>query len=193
MKAKTGILIVILYLLAAVYALQAQQPPAPPLIPQRSAAADSPAESASQPAYYYRLEFVIREMDREKPVDTRNYILLAQSGVSAKLTAGSEVPYAAGSFSTANSGTTKNIQYRSVGISIYCTVKEGNDGPQLEFGLNISDALPPEKDSDTPSFRNVTINSRALLALGKPTTVSVVEDPGSRHRFQVDVTATKLK
>jgi hypothetical protein len=31
------------------------------------------------------------------------------------------------------------------------------------------------------------------LTPGKPTTVSIVEDPASRHRFQVDVTATKLK
>jgi hypothetical protein len=193
MKAKSGILIVILFLLTAVYSLHAQQTPAPSPVPARSASIGPFAEPASQPAIYYRLDFVIREMDREKLVDTRNYSLWVQSGAPESMNAGSEVPYSAGTFSTLSAGSTKNIAYRSVGVSIECMVKEGTDSPQLDLKLNISDALPPEKYSDTPAFRKVTLNSKALLTLGKPTTVSIVEDPGSRHRYQVDVTATRLK
>jgi hypothetical protein len=81
----------------------------------------------------------------------------------------------------------------NVGVSINCSVKDAGDNPKLDLKLEISDALPPAKDSDAITFRKVSINSRASLSLGKPTTVSITEDPGSRHRFQVDVTATKLK
>jgi hypothetical protein len=109
------------------------------------------------------------------------------------MAAGSEVPYPSGSYAPSGSAPVKNIAYRSVGVSIDCSVKEGDDGPRLDLAMEISDALPPEKDSGTIAFRRVSINSRALLTLGKPTTVSITEDPGSRHRFQVDVTATKLK
>jgi hypothetical protein len=194
MTGKKSMLMVILFVLTTVYAVQAQQPPASreEALRRLGVQGPPPDELASQPEIFYRLDFVIREMDGEKPVDTRNYSLWVQSGVSENMTAGSEVPYPAGSFSTTGSATTKNIQYRSIGVSIDCMVKEGKDSPQLDLKLNISDALPPEKDSDTPAFRNITLDSKALLTLGKPTTVSVVEDPGSRHRYQVEVTATKL-
>jgi hypothetical protein len=62
----------------------------------------------------------------------------------------------------------------------------------MDLLLEISDAIPPQR-SDAPAFRKVQLKSRALLPAGKPATVAVIEDPGSRHRFQVDVTATKLK
>jgi hypothetical protein len=193
MNTRKCTLFVILFLLAAAQAIQAQQAPVPSPFPPRSASTSSIDESPSRPAVFYRLDFVIREMDKEKLVDTRNYSLWVQSGVSESMNAGSEVPYSSGSYSTTGSGTTKSISYRSVGVSIACTVKEGEGNPQLDLMLNISDALPPEKDSDTPAFRKVSVNSKAMLSLGKSTTVSIVEDPGSRHRFQVDVTAIKLK
>jgi hypothetical protein len=193
MTGKKGTLLVILFVLTAAYAIQAQQPPATREETLRRFGIQSPsAEPDSQSAIYYRLDFVIREMDGDRLVDTRNYSLWVQSGAPESMTAGSEVPYPSGSYSTSG-GTTKNISYRNVGVSIECTVKEGNGSPQLDLKLNISDALPPEKDSDTPAFRRVSINSKALLTLGKSTTVGIVEDPGSRHRFKVEVTASKLK
>jgi hypothetical protein len=171
-------LIVILFLFAAPARIPAQQPPIPisPI---------SPPETS--PATYYRLDFAIREMNGEKLVDTRNYSLWVQSGIRQNVVAGSEVPYPSGS------GTTKSISYRSVGVSIFCIVKDVADNPKLDLTLEISDAIPPAKDSDAIAFRKVSINSTASLSLGKPTTVSITEDPSSRHRFQVDVTATKLK
>jgi hypothetical protein len=145
------------------------------------------------PAIYYRLEFTIRELDREKLVDTRNYMLFVQSGVAENIIAGSEVPYPSAVYSTAGPGSSKSISYRKVGVSIWGTMKETDDSPRLDLKLEESDSLPPQKDSDAPAFRNIVLNCRALLPLGKTTTVGVVEDPGSRRRFQVDVTATKLK
>src|SRR5271157_1838759 len=117
----------------------------------------------------------------------------ASAGVGESITAGSEVPYPSQVFSSTGSGPLKNINYRNVGVSIYASMKESDDSPRLDLKLEVSDAVPPEKGSDSPAFRKVVLNCRALLPLGKPTTVGVIEDAGSRHKFQVDVTATKLK
>ena len=68
----------------------------------------------------------------------------------------------------------------------------GDDGPKLTLKLNISDMLPPESGEEAPILRKITLDSNALLPLSKQTTVGIVEDTGSKHRFQVDVTATKL-
>jgi len=193
MKAKSGILVVILFLFTEAHALQAQQPAAKTPFPQRSVSSSPFGESSSQPEIYYRLDFAIRETDGEKLVDKRNYSLWVQSGVDENMSAGSEVPYPSSSYQTSGAAPAKSINYRSVGVSILCHIKEGDDGPIIDMRINISDALPPEKGSDAPAFRNVTLNSRTVLSLGKPTTVGIVEDPGSRHRYQVDVTATKLK
>jgi hypothetical protein len=58
---------------------------------------------------------------------------------------------------------------------------------------SITDMMPPEKAGDPPIFRNISMESMALLSPGKSATVSKVEDPITKHRFQVDVTGTKLK
>lgn len=183
MKARSGKTIVILFLFAAVCVLQAQERQAGS-IPVQTTLTNTSAESSSHPGNFYRLDFVIREMDGNKPIDTRNYSMWVQSGDKETMAAGSEVPY---------KGATNGIAYRSIGVSIMCTLKEANGSPQLELRLNISDALPPEEEFGTPVFRNITLNSKALVALGKPTTVGIVEDPGSRHRYEVNVNATRLK
>jgi hypothetical protein len=194
MTRRIGIFIALLLLLPSTCAIQAQQTQGTPfgdIQKPRSVTTGSPDEAA--PAIYYRLEFTIRELDREKLVDTRNYTLSVQSGIGESIIAGSEVPYPSSSYSPAGSAPVKNISYRSVGVSIHASMKESDDSPRLDLALEVSDALPPERGSDSPAFRKVVLNCRSLLPLGKPTTVGVVEDPASRHRFQVDVTATKLK
>lgn len=197
MNGRKGILIVILFALVAAGAIQAQRSPDSQEEESRRSApqGSNPAAASTLPAEFYRLDFAIREMEESKDVDTRHYSLFVQAGAleQTTMTAGSEVPYPS-SASSNPQGTVKNISYRSVGVSIYCTVslKEGESNLRLFMTLNISDALPPEKGTDLTAFRKVTLKAQALLTPGKPTLVGSVEDPASRHRFQVDVTATKL-
>lgn len=189
MKAKCGILIVILSVLAAAGALHAQQTPEPAPASRRS----SPESATSAPPVFYRLDLVIRELDGEKPVDTRRYSMWVQSGTAETTTAGSEIPYTSASYSSKEgTGTTKSIGYRSVGVSITCLVKESGAGPHLDLKLNISEALPPPQDLTASVYRKISLESKALLTPGKPTSVGIVEDPANRHRLQVEVTATKL-
>jgi len=135
-----------------------------------------------------------RNVVEQQPVqmDSRTYSMWVKSGSTEKTTAGSEVPYPGTSYSKEGTATTKSIQYRSVGVSISCLVKEGCSGPQLELNLEISNALPPAKNVDAPVFRRISLRSNTLLNVGKPTPVGIVEDPAGRNRFHVEVTATKL-
>jgi hypothetical protein len=193
---KIGAPIALLIFFTATCSSQAQQPQAArtpfgnvqkPFPPGTNISEDA------APSNYYRLDFTIKELDREKLVDTRNYSLSVQSGIAENMVAGSEVPYPSGSYATAGSVPVKNISYRNIGVSIMALMKETEDSPKLDLKLEVSDVLPPEKGADAPAFRKIQFGCMALLPLGKSTTVGVVEDPGSRHRFQVDVIATKIK
>jgi hypothetical protein len=184
MTIKKATLVITIALLAVNPFLAAQQPPAPP---SPTAPASPPKVADSQkPAAFYRLEFAIREMEGEKSLNTNNYILLLQAGHSAKMTAGSQVPYPASSSS---------MNYRSVGVSISCTLQETDGSPWLSLNIDISGLAPPEKAGDQypPIFRSTNISAEAMLTPGKATMVGSVDDPATKHRLQVDVTAIKLK
>jgi hypothetical protein len=103
------------------------------------------------------------------------------------MTAGSEVPYAT---------SPSSMSYRKVGVSINCTLTETDGNPSLSLNLDISGVAPSEKGADLPSlviFRSVSISAEAMLTPGKSTMISSVDDPAIKRRFQVDVTATKIK
>jgi hypothetical protein len=171
-------------LLTIIPFLPAQQAPAPPPPPIPSA----PPKTAdvSKPEAFYRLDFAIREMEGDKLVDTRNYSLWVRAGHAESMKAGSEVPY---------SNSQGNTSYRSTGVSIACTLKETDGSPWLSVNMDISGLAPVEKGAapSAPVFRSTSIGADAFLTLGKPTTVSSVDDPATKRRLVVDVTAIKLK
>jgi hypothetical protein len=181
---RKGTFVIAVALLTIIPFLSAQQAPAPPPSPIHSIPAKM--ADASTPAAFYRLDFAIREMDGEKLVDTRNYSLWVRAGHAEGMTAGSEVPYS-------TSQGSKN--YRNTGISINCTLQETDGSPWLSLSLNISSIAPVEKgvDPSSPIFRSTSFGAETLLTLGKSTTVSSADDPATKRRLLVDVTATKLK
>jgi len=180
-KTKLFIVIAVLTIIPFLQAQQPQSAPTPPVPQSPSKAADS-----SKPGGFYLLYFSIREMEGEKSLNTSNYSLLVQAGHPAKMTSGSQVPYQSGSGNTA---------YRSIGISMSGILQETDGSPWLSLNLDISGLAPPEKVEDkySPIFRSTNISADAMLTLGKATMVGSVDDPATKHRLQVEVTATKLK
>jgi len=173
---KSGILIA----LVAVSAAMAQ--PVPQQVPTKPDAA------------FYRLDFTWREMDDAKVINTRSYSLWLQTGDKpASVRAGSQVPVVSGG--TADKPT--SVSYTNTGINISCYIKEIDNAPVLTMDGSISSLVPAEKSQDTkpipPAFMTININAVVSLSPGKAMTISSVDDPGSKHRFQLDVTATKLK
>jgi hypothetical protein len=181
---RKGSFFIAVVLLTTIPFLPAQQAPAPPPPPIPSAPPKT--ADASKPETFYRLDFAIREMDGEKLVDTRNYSLWVRAGHAESMKAGSEVPY---------SNSQGNTSYRSTGVSIACTLKDTEGSPWLSVNIDISGLAPAEKGAapSAPIFRSTSVGAETLLTFGKSTTISSVDDPATKRRFQVDVTATKIK
>jgi hypothetical protein len=186
MNPAKGFFLLILALLTAIPSTQAQQQSEPPVKDELNTKpwmlAPNPLRK-DKPEGFYRLDFVIREMDGEKIVDTRNYSMWVQVEMQKTVKAVSEVRVPAGS----------SVNIKTIGVSISCYVSETDSLPWISMNASITDMMPPEKTGDAPLFRNIGIESMALLSPGKSVTVSKVEDPITKHRFQVDVTGTKLK
>lgn len=143
---------------------------------------------------FYRLDFTWREMEDGKLINTRNYSLWLQTGEKGvSVRAGAQIPVVRGG--TADKPT--SVTYSNTGIDISCHIMEIDNAPMLTVTGSINSAVNPqagqENKPEAPTFLTINLEAVALLSPGKVTTISSVDDPGSKHRFQLDVTATKLK
>ncbi len=163
--------------------------------------ADAAPTSANLPASYYRLDIVIKEMQEGKILNSRNYSLWLKTesprSIGGVLRISNEVPVAAPPVQdVAPSSQGKPARTREKRVSVDLTCRLTEIGSYLELGLsgNISGVIPPEKDKGFPQlYRDLEIVTFAPLTPGKTMTISSVDDPSSNRRFQIDVTANKLK
>lgn len=161
-----------------------------------AAAAQEKSEPASQPAGMYRLDFVIKEMDGAKVINSRNYSMVIDAPVehqrsNANLRAGNRVPVSMGK---------DGFQYMDVGVNIGCSLSQRAAGA-LAFDMNIevSSLAQPEGQSQmgmqsggTPVVRSERSSVAGILTPGKELVVSSIDDPVSNRRFVVAVVPTKL-
>ena len=145
----------------------------------------------------YRLDFTVKELEDSKAVNSRNYTLLiearsehgrsARGAGSGQVRAGTRVPVAAGD---------KGMQYMDVGIVINADLDETDDGLSLSGYTELSTLALPDgatSPSSTPMVGSIRSNISTELTTGKSILLSSVDDPVSKRRYQVEVTATKLK
>lgn len=143
-------------------------------------------EAVTKAASAYRLDFSVNEMDEGKKVNTRQYSLNLNADDANEIKIGTRVPV------EAKQG---EFQYIDVGTRIWSRVKERDNGLLLEVRSEISNfAVPdqPEKNR-MPLLRQLAINASTVVVPGKPMVVGSVDDPNSKHQFQLEVVATKLR
>jgi hypothetical protein len=155
-------------------------------------------EATMRPASVYRLDFVVRELEDGKQVNSRSYSLSAKSGDWGGLRVGSRVPVG-----SVERQEYKGPDYRDVGINIDCQPHERDEGGGvlLDFRFESSSVVAPEKAKEQmgvsgplpPIIRQVRFSGSSLVALGKPTVISTLDDVTSNRRYEVEVTATKVK
>lgn len=135
----------------------------------------------------YRLDFTLSELEDGKKINTRSYSLLAQVGGLNKLRIGGRVPVHTG---TQNSAS---FQYFDIGMNIDCTVEERQGLAVLNTTFD-SSSMAGEREPDThqPLIRQMRSVVRSVVTPGKPTLLTSMDDPTSRARFQIEVTATKV-
>jgi len=156
--------------------------------PQQAPKAEKPAP---KPLGAYKLEFVLRELQDGKVINTRSYTLIVQDGYRhADLKIGSKVPVR----------TKENdFQYLDIGTNISCNhLEEQAPLLGLECTVEISNfALPDQKltsgITSAPVLNQVRADIPALVPEGKQTVIGMIDDPNSTRRYEIAVTPTKIK
>ena len=156
--------------------------------PGRAQESEKPARAAEKrSAGTYRLDIVVNELEDSKKVNSRAYSVLLEGENWSKLRIGSRIPIQQQS----------GIVYMDVGLSLDCRLRESASGLSLEVILEMNSFAIPEQGAEerpaTPPLRNFRTQTTSALALGKPTVVTSADDMASKRRFQVEVTASKVK
>jgi len=146
----------------------------------------------------YRLEYTIKEMDDGKVVNTRTYALVMQSAEErgrsiGEVKTGSRVPI---NTQTAKDGGS-SIQYLDVGINIQAQLYVlENSNLLLSGNVEISTLASGAENaamSGAPIIRQIRTQTTSEVTAGKANAIATLDDPISKHRFQIDVTPTKLR
>lgn len=139
-----------------------------------------------KPITAYRLEFNVREVENGKRVNSRNYMMMAQQNDFARIRVGDSVPY---------QRSETEYQYRDVGMNIDCRPREHVAGVSLEITVEFSSVAPKSEGAASfhPVIRSDRTTVQTVVSLDKPTLVTSLDDVESNRRYEIEVTATKVK
>lgn len=144
------------------------------------------AEKPPKPLLIYRVDFAVHEVENGKRVNTRNYTMLLAEGGTGRVRVGGQVPVAIGPGAM-------QVQYMDVGLSIDCRLEERENYLTLRTGFEIRDLAPEQEGKDRPLLRTVRSDVDTAIPPGKPTLVSALDDTATKRRYELEVTATKIK
>lgn len=150
----------------------------------QEATAEKPPKPA-KPLSLYRLEFAIHESEAGQRINTRRYSQLVEEGTQySTLRAGAKMPITRGG----------DVLYMDVGVRLdYKDVTERDGHVAFELVLEITSFAQDQQPGERPLLRNISANVLTAVPLGKPTVVSSIDDAASKRRYELEVTATKVK
>ena len=147
------------------------------------------ASAWAQDAVVYRLQFSLRETESGKAAETRNYSMLVLPNINNRLSAGTKVPVPTG---PANSSS---FTYVDVGVSVRAKLEER--GPQLllnaEFEVSNLGVERENNGRPAPRIQQLRAIVDTAIVPGQATPIATIDDPASPRRYEIQVTATKLK
>lgn len=156
--------------------------------------AQKEAAVEQKPSGYYRLDFNIREMQDNKVINTRAYSMNLEDGSRGDLKSGARVPVPV---ATGPGKEASSFQYMDIGMNVNCRVRSRVDYVALDTTVVIETLAGNEPLTATPTSAPVVHNSRTVVLAGvipgRPTIIASLDDPLGNRRFQIEVTATKLK
>ena len=162
-----------------------------PLIPNPASAQQEKGKEAAtteqKPAAAYRIEITVREIEDGKRLNSRNYMMVVEDGSWGKIRVGNRVPYQA---------SEKQFQYQDVGMNIDCRPRGREDNVALDFSLESSSVVAQEQPpgaASNPLLRQQRGNITSVVTIGKPTLVASMDDVVTNRRYEIEVTATKVK
>jgi len=137
-------------------------------------------------AKFYKFEFVIKEVEGTKVLNSRTYSMVTSVGDRdrSNIRVGSKVPFAS------KQGTTTEVQQINVGVGIDVhAVKEIENRLSFSIGVDVSAVAEDGPSQASPIIRQNTWNSTVTVPLKKPTVVFTSDTADAKRQMQVEVTA----
>jgi hypothetical protein len=140
-----------------------------------SPAVAAPPSVASAPLahHVYRLDFVVTTAEASKASTPSKYTINIEENQHAELRVGANIPLG-------------NVR-TDVGLKLRCQVSSMGDDLLVHNDTELSAV------EDLPAIHKVSASGDAVVSPGKPTLVASLEEPVSHRRYEVTVTATKLR
>ena len=152
-----------------------------PLLAQEAA-----PKPPAPPRHFYKLTYVLKEFDEGKVVNQRDFVMTVSTGdrYGSRMRAGSRFP-------VRDEGKTN---YVDVGVNLDNRLEDTPEGLAMEVNAEISSVgSDPSASGGAPIIRQVRTNAYVVISMNKPTLLFNIDDPASRHQFQLDVTAAPQK
>jgi hypothetical protein len=152
--------------------------------------------SGSDEARYYRLDFVVREVEAGKVINTRSFSMTISTEKNAppSLTrSNGKVPVPTNPPST-NPPVQTQFTYVDVGVNIDChAAREISDRLALNVAADINGGGTSDKGLGAPLIRSTRWSSNVIVPLRKPTVIFSSDDAASKIQTQLELTATPIK
>ncbi len=143
---------------------------------------------APEPVKYYRLDFVVKEVEGGKVINARSYAAM----VDTSGTAGSQIRVT-NKFPLPISPGSAQFNFADVGVYIDCgRAKPLQDQLALLVLAEIS-SLAAEGGALPPTVRQNKWSANVVLPLRKPTVLFSSDDLTSKRQMQLELTATPIK
>jgi hypothetical protein len=141
------------------------------------------AEDAA-PVKFYKFDFLIKETDGVKVLNSRAYSLLTSTQNKSEIRAGSKIPYMS---------STTEYQQADVGVSIdVLNIKELQDRLAFYLVVDVSSLPAGAPDPLRPPIRQNKWSSNLIVPLKKATLLFSSDNVDSKSQMQVEVTATPI-
>ena len=142
----------------------------------------------SEPQKFYRLDFVVKELEGGKTVNSRSYFITVAIAPKqrSEIRTGSRIPF---------QSSPGNWQQLNVGTSFDCTgIQELPAGLSIYVSADVESVLeePSSGQSGHPIVRDNSWKSTVVVPLKKPTVIFSSDDPASKRQMQVELTATPI-
>ena len=149
-------------------------------------AAQEKKSDAGRSEKIYKLDYVLSELDGGKRVEARDYSLLVDGRQAGRIRIGNRVPII---------GAGGAWQYMDVGVNIDAAVRDPVEGGiALQTKVEVTAIVTIDKSSPAPpTMRNFRTENEVVVLFGKPTTLFIMDEPGTKRSFQIHVTATQIK
>src|SRR5438270_5892451 len=138
-----------------------------------------------EPDKFFRLQFVVKEVEGSKVLNSRTCTAIVAGSRSGSIRNGTKVQVQNGP---------NSYQVVNIGIDFdYGQVKESAAGLTMLLNADVS-SIPQDQPSNTPPvIRNNQWNSTVTIPVNKPTVVFSSDDLTTKHTMQVELTATPVK